>query len=158
MDRIERMLLQSIAVICMYLVISISTASAIEISIYQQIMSGAVATTTGEKEDVTLDAGVLIDKNFEFVHEPSDHKWENVQIKIEVVGKDPMYPIKKIYLFKCKDTDPLDCVDYEPVEADSYLSGDRGTFNWKDVSRSNTANFLTLLILFSLVNKTARRT
>ena len=98
MDRIEKVLIQSIAVVCMYLILSISTASAIEISIYQQIMSGAGVTTTGEKEDITLDAGVLIEKKFDFVHDPADHKWENVQVKLEVVGKDPMYPIKKIYL------------------------------------------------------------
>ncbi|MBN2330819.1 MAG: hypothetical protein JXC85_03315 [Candidatus Aenigmarchaeota archaeon] len=145
MDRIERLLLQSVAVLCTYLVLSISTASAIEISIYQQILSGTTVTTTGEKEDISLDPGVLVEKKFDFVHDPSDFKWEKVQVKIEVVGKDPLYPIKKIYLFKCKDTNPLDCVDYEPVEADSYLSGDKGTFNWKDVSRSNSANFLTMI-------------
>jgi len=145
MDSVEKILLQVIAVVCTYLVISISFASAIQISIYQQIMRGATVTTTGEKVEITLDANLLVDKSFEFVHDPSDYKWENVQVKIEVIGKDPLYSVKKIYLFKCKDNNPLDCVDYEPVEADSYLSGEKGTFYWGDVSRNNAANFLTMI-------------
>jgi hypothetical protein len=139
------MLLQSFSLIATYLVISISLASAIEISIYQQILRGETATVTGVKEEVSMDIDVLVDKRLEFVHDPSDFRWENVQVKIEAIGRNPLYPIKKIYLFKCKDSTPLDCVDYEPIEADSYLSGEKGTFYWRDVSRSNTANFLILI-------------
>jgi hypothetical protein len=145
MDRIEKILLQVIAVFCSYLIISISTASAIEVSIYQQIIRGSTVTTTGDKQEITLDPSALVEKSFEFVHDPADYQWDNVQVKIEVIGKDPFYPVKKIYLFKCKDNNPLDCVDYEPVEADSYLSGDKGTFYWNDVSRSKMANFLTMV-------------
>ena len=50
MAKLGMTLLQVIAVVCTYLVISISLASAIEISIYQQIMRGTTATVTGEKE------------------------------------------------------------------------------------------------------------
>ena len=100
MDKIEKIMLQVIAALCCYLIMSISTASAIEISIYQQIMAGTAATTTGEKEEMTLDATVLIEKSLEFVHDSADYQWENVQVKIEVIGKDPLYSVKKIYLFK----------------------------------------------------------
>ena len=145
MDRVASIFLQVIAVACIYLVISISFSSAIEISIYRQILRGSTATATGEKETINIDAGILVDRKFEVVHDPTDYKWDNVQVKIEVIGKDPQYPVKKIYLFKCKDTNPLDCVDYEPVVAESYLSGEKGTFYWRDVSRNKNANFLTMV-------------
>ncbi len=140
MAGIGEMALKIATVFCVYLVFSISTASAVELSIYQ-LASGAA-----EEIEMTLDASTVIDKDFEFVHDPaSDPRYENVQVKIEVMGNDPLYPISKIYLFRCKDSSPLDCVDYEPVEADSFLSGERGTFYWTDISRGTKAGFLTLV-------------
>ncbi len=138
--------LKVIACVCIYLLASISTASAIEISIYRQIMSGGNPVPSGQPlviED--LNTGDVIEKTFEFIIDPADNRYENVEVKISVTGKDPSYNVKRIFLFKCKDNNPLDCVDYSPVEAVDTLSGQKGTFYWKDVSRNTEANFLTLV-------------
>ena len=145
MDRLTEFVLKAATVFSVYLILSISTASAVELSIYRQIASGNTATPTGEKVSASLDYSDKVSKTFDIVHDPADSRWNNVQVKIEVIGRDPLYPVSKIYLFRCKDSSPLDCVDYEPVEADSFLSGDKGTFYWSDVSRDTTAHFLTLV-------------
>ena len=141
----KKILLQALVMFCVYLIVSITPASAIQISIYQQILSGGQTITTGVAEDVTINPADIVSKTIEIYHNPSDYRWEEVQVKVEVVGSDPSYSVEKIYLFKCKNTLPLDCSDYAPVEADSYLSGDKGTFYWNDVSRDRFGNFMTLI-------------
>jgi len=143
MDKVlKSFLIKTVAAFCIYLTWSIGTTSAIEISIYRQLTSGV---QTGAPLTVTLDPTDIIEKKFEFIKDPADTRMDNIKVKIEVIGKSSDYPISKIYLFKCKDSKPLDCVDYEPVEAESFLSGDKGTFYWEDVSRGTDANFLTLV-------------
>ncbi len=130
------MILQVIAVFCAYLVMSIPVISASQISVY---MPG------GETLVFSIDPAEKVSRSVEIVHEPSDHQWANVQVKIEIVGNDPAYAVKKVYLFKCKNSSPSVCSSYIPVEAKNYLSGEKGTFYWNDVSANSIAGFMSLV-------------
>ncbi len=130
------MVLQVIAVFCAYLVMSIPVISASQISVY----------VPGSAPKIfSVDPAVKVERNITVVHDPSDYKWENVQVKVEIVGKDPGYALKKIYLFKCKNSSPGTCSGYGPVVAKNYLSGEKGTFYWNDVSANSVAGFMSIV-------------
>jgi hypothetical protein len=141
-------ILQVVAVFCAYLVISIPAVFALQINVY---MPG------GAQKVFTFDPSTKISRNISVVHDPTDARWENVQVKVEIVGIDPSYAINNIYLFKCKNMSPNMCAAYEPIEAKNYLSGEKGTFYWNDVSGNSAsgpvAGFLSLVEM-SRSNKT----
>jgi hypothetical protein len=130
--------LQIVAVFCAYLVISIPVISATQISVF---MPG------GGSIVFSVDQSAKVTRNVTVVHDPTDHQWENVQVKVEIVGSDPAYAVKKIYLFKCKNSSPVSCSGYNPVEAKNYLSGEKGTFYWNDVSANSVAGFMSIVEL-----------
>ncbi|MBN2330822.1 MAG: hypothetical protein JXC85_03330 [Candidatus Aenigmarchaeota archaeon] len=130
--------IQVLAVFCAYLIMSIPVISASQVSIF---MPG------GQTVVFSMEPSEKVLRNVTIVHEPSDHQWENVQIKIEIVGRDPSYSVKKIYLFKCRNSSPTSCSNLEPVEAKNYLSGQKGTFFWNDVSEKTIAGFMSFVQL-----------
>ena len=128
--------LQIIALGCAYLILSIPPISASQISVH---MPG------DESIEFSVDFSSKVDRNITIVHDPDDDKWQRVQVKVEIVGKDPAYEVKKIFLFKCKDSGPVACSGSQPVEAKNYLSGKKGTFYWDDVSADSEAGFMSLV-------------
>ncbi len=131
-------LIQITAAFCAVLILTIPLSSAMQVSVF---MPGSVEPTVFQ-----ADAASKVNVDIGAYHKPDDVRWDNVEISINVVGTNPAYEIKKILLYRCQDMKPDVCIDRkEPVEAINYLSGEKGTFLWRDVSKNTIGNFLTFV-------------
>ncbi len=132
-------LLQVAAVVCSVLILSIPFSSAMNIRIF---MPGGDTPL----EEFAFNPSEKVKRTFQAM--PASSKYGNAMLKVEVVGTDPVYEVKKIYLFRCKNTGPVSCSDEIPIEATNYLTGEKDTFEWVgDVSVGKVANFMTLVQL-----------
>lgn len=131
--------LQIIAVLCSYLILSITFASAVEIRIF---------TSSGQEFSADLqDFSDFIKKEISYPYE------QNYQfIKIRLSAQNPSYLIKKVYLYRCKGFAPADCISkgIEPVisvnTGSSALVFDE-TYKWDDVNSDNIGNFIAFVKL-----------
>src|SRR4030042_1329648 len=128
-------LLQCLAVFCSYLIMTIPAVSAVSIRTF---MPGS-AEPSGE---FTLSASDKVERTFSVY--PVGNKYDEVWVQAGVVGKDPTYTVKKIYLYRCGNSDPVTCSENAPLVGVNYLSGQMKTFRWtSDLAVGNTANFMT---------------
>jgi hypothetical protein len=87
----------------------------------------------------------LLTETFSF---PYQQNFQYAQIQLS--SSSPEAVIKKIYLYRCKNLDPVQCVKggIQPVistnPGNSDISFDE-TYRWDDVSSSNVGNFLTMV-------------
>ncbi|UCD02988.1 MAG: hypothetical protein JSV63_04375 [Candidatus Aenigmatarchaeota archaeon] len=128
-----------VAVFCSVLILTIPLTSAMQVRTF---MPGSrEASDTFE-----VDTKSKVDIDVEVYHDVQDIRWENVEIKVGVVSTDASYEIKKIHLYRCLNLDPDECVERRlPIVAINYLSTEKGSFLWRDVSEGTVANFLTLV-------------
>ncbi|MEE9323151.1 MAG: hypothetical protein V3U72_01270 [Candidatus Aenigmarchaeota archaeon] len=139
MKRLELLALQIFAVVCSYLILSITFASALEIKIY----TPDDQEFTGELSDFSD----FIQKSFQY-----PYLGNRQYMEIILSSRDPSYNIKKVYLFRCKNLNPVECIQtgIEPVisvsQGGSSLVFDE-TYRWDDVSSNNIGNFLTFVKL-----------
>jgi hypothetical protein len=131
--------LQIIAVICSYLILSMTFASAIEIKIF---------TSSGQEFAASLqDFSDFIQKEISYPYE------QNYQyIKFKLSAQNPSYIIKKVYLYRCKGFTPADCITkgIEPVisvNTGSFSLVFDETYKWDDVNANNVGNFITFVKL-----------
>lgn len=135
MKRWELFAIQIFAVACSYLILSITFASAFQITIY----------THDDQESTAelLEFSDSIQKSFQYPY-LQNHQY----IQITFSSKGPSYLIKKVYLFRCKNLNPVECIQtgIEPVisvsQAGSLVFDE--TYKWSDVSSNNVGNFLIL--------------
>jgi len=132
-------MLQIIAVFCTYLITSTAFVSALQIRIF---------TSTGQETDATMaDFSDLLQETFSFPYQQNSQ-----YARVQISGKDPAVVIKKIYLFRCRGMDPVDCIKngIEPVisvnTGSSAMTFDE-TYKWDDVSSNSVGNFLTMVKL-----------
>jgi hypothetical protein len=131
--------LQIIAVFCSYLIWSTTGATALEIRIFTS--GGQQSTTTIPK------FSDMIQKELSY---PYQQNYQYLEMKLS--SKSASYVIKKIYLFRCKDLDPVSCIEkgVNPVisvnPGSSSLVFDE-TYKWDDVSSNNVGNFLAMVKL-----------
>ncbi|MFH0956264.1 MAG: hypothetical protein V1813_00215, partial [Candidatus Aenigmatarchaeota archaeon] len=131
--------LQLIAAFCAVLILSIPVTSAMSIRVF---MPGSQSP----EQETSYDVPSKIEKSVSVEHEQNDVRWENVWVKLSVIGKDLDYEITKIYLYLCKDKGPAECSSGMPIEAGNYLSGEKASFKWgNDISAKGVANFMTLV-------------
>ncbi|MCK4531496.1 MAG: hypothetical protein KAT94_01395, partial [Candidatus Aenigmarchaeota archaeon] len=135
MKRWELFAIQIFAVACSYLILSITFASALQITIY----------THDDQESTAelLEFSDSIQKSFQY---PYLQNYQYIQITFS--SKGPSYFIKKVYLFRCKNLNPVECIQtgIEPVisvsQAGSLVFDE--TYKWSDVSSNNVGTFLIL--------------
>jgi len=137
MKRLEVILIQVFAAIGSYLILSMPFAFGLEVNIF----------TSGNQEfkaSIT-DFDQLIDKTFSYPYEM------NIQyLKITLSSKDPGKSIEKVYLYRCKDYNPTQCIQngikpvisVSPFSATLWFSDET---RWSDVQRNDIANFLILV-------------
>ncbi|MBN1896301.1 MAG: hypothetical protein JW789_01055, partial [Candidatus Aenigmarchaeota archaeon] len=131
--------IQLAAALCAVLIFNMPIASAVQISFFMPGYEPLVTEISDERN---------VDVNINVFHSSDDSRWENVEISVNVVGTNPAYEVKSILLYSCKNKSPSACMEddgIKPVEAVNYLSGEKGTFLWEDVSTGSTGNFLTLV-------------
>ena len=136
MKKWELFVLQIFAVTCSYLILSITFASAVEIRIY-----------TSENDELTADLYEFSDFIQKDFHYPYKQNYQYIEIMLS--SKNPNYVINKIYLFRCKDLNPLECIDngIQPVVSVNQGSGNLvfdETYKWDDVSSGEEGNFLII--------------
>ncbi len=131
-------MLQVMAVFAAYLVFSITGVSAFQISLF---------TSDGQEISTEIpDFAELIEKEFSY---PYANNYQYVELKLNAKGYNI---IKKVYVFRCKGYDPIQCIGNGIQPVISVNSGQTSmafdeTYKWNDVSESNVANFIILVKL-----------
>ena len=124
-------MLQVLALFCTYLILSITFASALELRIY--------TSDNQEFSAVFPDFQDFIQKILSYPY-IGNYQY----IKIQLQSADPAYILKKVYLFRCREMSPAECIEngIQPVvSVGSGLLFDE-TYRWDDVSSNNVGNFL----------------
>jgi hypothetical protein len=131
--------LQIFAVIASYLILSITFVSALEVRIF----------TSGGQEVSSnlLTFDDFIEKEITF---PYLQNYQYINIKLS--SKDQTHIIKKVYLYRCKNFSPTECIQkgVEPVV--SVNTGNANavfdeTYRWDDVNTNNIAYFIIFVKL-----------
>jgi hypothetical protein len=140
MEKRELLILQAIAVFCVYLITSTTFVAALQINIFTSPSSQSIQANMADFSDLIQETfGYPYSQNFQYV-------------QIQLTSKNPAAVMKKIYLFRCKGLDPVDCIKNGIQPAISANSGSLGiafdeTYRWDDVSSGNVGNFLTMVKL-----------
>ncbi len=126
------------AVAVVWLLLSASMASATTVNIYY---AGTQYQTT------EIDTAGLLSREISIPQNPSDPGYSNPKVQITVTGASLAFTTKNIFLFACKDNDPIECSRLAPAAADdSYIDTELG---WNQISSGGpglpqTANLLTI--------------
>ncbi len=129
---------QVAAVVCAYLILTIPVISAINVRTF---LPGS--ETPGE---FSFDPADKVERAFSV--SPAENRYDDIWVDVDVVGKDPAYMVKRIYLYTCRSAYPGSCSEEMPIETVNYLSGERKTFKWSgDLAVGKVANFMTLVQL-----------
>lgn len=137
MKRFEIILVQIFAAVGSYLILSMPFAFGLQVSIF---------TSDSQEFPATIpDFTQLIEKGFSYPYR------QNTQyIKITLSGKDPGKTISKVYLYRCKDYNPIQClqngilpvISVSPFNATLWFNDET---KWNEVQRNGIANFLTIV-------------
>ncbi len=93
----------------------------------------------GEVKDTTeISPSKIVNRVIEVVHDPTDITWANVKVRVSVSSASLAKSIDKIYLFTCKNQNPVDCVKGKPLEFENYIDEE---LNWVDISAQTGAGF-----------------
>ena len=137
MKRFEILLVQIFAVVGSYLIISMPFVFGFQVSVF----------TSGMQEFQTSipDFTQLIEKEFSYPYRM------NLQyVRLTLSSRDPGNTIKKVYLYRCKDYNPVEClqngilpvISVSPFNATLWFNDET---KWNDVQRNGVANFLILV-------------
>src|SRR3989339_732598 len=88
------------------------------------------------KDSVDLSPGNIVNRQISVVHEAKDITWSNVKVLASINSATLAYSIKKIYIFKCQNLDPVECVRGSPIIFDSYVDTE---IAWKDMSKPESS-------------------
>ncbi|MEM5871885.1 MAG: hypothetical protein QW051_03360, partial [Candidatus Aenigmatarchaeota archaeon] len=135
----EKIIFQVIAVFCSYLILSITFVYALEVRIL---------TSNGQE----LSANLLTFSDFvkKEITYPYQQNYQYIQIKLS--PKQSSYIIKKVYLYRCKNLNPVECLQsgIQPVISvntgiENFIFDEM--YRWSDVSVNNIGNFIILVKL-----------
>ena len=86
------------AITAAYLIMMLPMAGATEVNI---IFNGQPQAT------LDISPTQLIYTSLSIVHNPSDITWTNVKVKVGVNLADPGKSVEKMYLYRCRGSDPV---------------------------------------------------
>jgi hypothetical protein len=129
---------QITAALCAFLILTIPVSSSMSVSIF---MPGR----NNPEKTFTFNPAEKVKRIFEATS-GGGYSTPDPKLKVSIIGLDPLYRVKKIYLFTCKGRGPISCSDETPVEAVNSLTGPRDSLEWiGDVAEGKSANFMTLV-------------
>ena len=115
------------AIFISYLILMLPVVSATNINI---LFNGAT------QETVTYDQEQLVNKQITIKHNPSDITWTDVKILVTLNSASLSHTINKIYLFKCNQLTPTECVYSAPQVFDHWIDTE---LLWNDISEREGA-------------------
>ncbi len=138
------------AILISYMIFMLPIALATNVNI---MFNGQVQQT------VQLDPESIVNKEISTEWDPGDITWSNVKVRVKINKASLAHTIKKIYLYKCKKMDPVQCVLSAPQSFDQWIDTELA---WSDISeREGVATYpqvANLLILVKLEDVNARIT